>query len=151
MKMRQPRGTCVKQIDEPDVYYSVYWSRLSPVDRHEIHATVPSVAGVYELYYKDEKGKLVLFRLAMSWFSGVRVALREETDVEIVKDEIQKRILDERPCFYRYCEMRTEPDMLDVLYFLERTYMVGSEEYHHSGRYDKIYVTELSDDKIVMV
>jgi hypothetical protein len=138
-------------VEEPDVYYSVYWSRLRGVDRHEIHAAVPSVAGVYELYYEDEKGKLVLFRVAKSWFSGVRVALREETDLEIVRDELQRRILDERRCLYRYCEMRTEPDMLDVLYFLERTYIVDSTEYHHSGRYDKIYVNELSDDKVVMV
>jgi len=138
-------------VDELDVYYSIYWSRLRPVDKHDIHATVPAVAGVYELYYQDEKGKLVLFRLAKTWYSGVRHALREDTDVELVKDEARRAILDERSCLYRYCEMRTDPDMSDVVYYLERTYLPGSLEYHHSGRYDRIYIKELSDDKIVTV
>ena len=151
MKTRQLPATCTKKVEEPDVHYSIYWSRLRPVDKHEIHATVPSVAGVYELYFKDEKGKLVLFRLAKTWFSGVRHALREDTDIELITDELQKRILDERTCLYRFCEMRTDPDMSDVVYFLERTYMTDSTEFHHSGRYDKIYVTELSDDKVVVV
>lgn len=151
MRTRQSPATCTKMVDDRDVYYTIYWSRLRPVDKHEIHAVVPSVAGVYELYFKDDKGKLVLFRLAKTWYSGVRHALRESTDVEIVTEEDQLAILENRSCFYRYCEMRTDPDMSDVVYFLERTYLPGSREYHHSGRYDKIYLKELSDDKVITV
>ena len=151
MRSRQAAASCVKSVDGPHVHDSIYWSRLHLVDKYHIRTTVPSVAGLYELYFKDDRGRLVLFRVAKTWFSGVRNALREATDIDLIEDKTLSAILDERSCLYRYCEMGSEPDMDDVVYFLEQTYLPGSREWRHSGRYDRIYLDEHSDDKVVMV
>ena len=153
MKGSDPKvGTAVKMIDdEGDAYFTVYWSRLKRVDKYEINASVPSVAGIFELYYMDEKKKLNLFQVAKTWYGGLRYALRETTDVALVRDDQMRKLLDEHECYYRYVELSSNPDMMDLLFFLERTYLPGRNKYHHSGRYEKIYVKELSDDKIVTI
>ena len=62
------------------------WSRLRKSDKYEIVKSVPSEAGIYELYYMDEKGKLCLFHVGKSWYGGLRNEIRLRTDVELETD-----------------------------------------------------------------
>ena len=82
-----------KLVEEPDVYYTVYWSRLQKADRYQIITKVPSVSGIFELYYQDEHKQLNLFHIAKAWYGGLRTGLRKATDPELEDDEIKKEIL----------------------------------------------------------
>ena len=78
-----------------DAYYTVSWSRLRKSDKYEIVKSVPSEAGIYELYYMDEKGKLCLFHVGKSWYGGLRNEIRLRTDAELEKDPAHRVILED--------------------------------------------------------
>ncbi len=135
---------------EEDVYYTVSWSRLRKSDKYDIVRSVPSEAGIYELYYMDEKGKLCLFHVGKSWYGGLRNEIRLRTDSELEKDEARRTILEDRDCWYRWCLVSGSDDMADIIYFFASTYGLAGAV-HHSGRYRTIYVNEISADKIVTI
>jgi hypothetical protein len=128
-----------------DGYFTVHWSPLYKADKYKIHMCVPSVGGVTELYYKDEMGRLMLFRCARSWFGGLRAVIRESTDFELEKDEKLRSILREHKdrIFYRYSCCDIKDDLDDVLFFLYETYAPGKHALPHSGRYQRIFVNEV--------
>jgi hypothetical protein len=140
-----------KLVKKKNAYFTVSWSRLKKSDKYDIIKSVPSEAGIYELYYMDEKEKLCLFYLGKSWYGGLRNELREKTDVELEKDPARRAILDERTCWYRWSLISSSDDMADLLFFFAQTYLPGNETVHHSGRYDHIYVKEIDADKIVTI
>ena len=67
-----------KLVKKKNAYFTVSWSRLKKSDKYDIIKSVPSEAGIYELYYMDEKEKLCLFYLGKSWYGGLRNELREK-------------------------------------------------------------------------
>ncbi len=133
-----------------DVYYTVSWSRLKKADKYEIVKSVPSEAGIYELYYMDDKGKLCLFHVGKSWFGGLRNEIRLRTDSELEKDEAHRTILEERDCWYRWSLVSASDDMADIIFFFASTYQLAAKV-RHSGRYRNIFVNEVSADKIVTI
>ncbi|HTP57564.1 MAG TPA: hypothetical protein VMM82_01520 [Spirochaetia bacterium] len=134
----------------PDAYYTVSWSRLRKSDKYDIVKSVPSEAGIYELYYMDDKGKLCLFHVGKSWYGGLRNEIRFRTDVELEKDQAHRTILEERECWYRWSLVSASDDMADILFFFADTYgMAGNVR--HSGRYRNIFMNEVSADKIVSI
>jgi hypothetical protein len=140
-----------KLVEDPNVYYTVFWSRLKKADRYEIITKVPSVAGIYELYYEDKYKKLNLFHISKAWYGGLRNWLRKVTDPELEEDEKKKKILEDNDIFYRYTVIPSYADMSDVLYFFASTYLPHAHKVVSSGRYESIFVNEVSEDKIVTV
>jgi len=140
-----------KLVEEPDVYYTVYWSRLQKADRYRIISTVPSVAGIFELYYQDEHKQLNLLRIAKAWYGGLRNWLRKVSDPELEEDRVKKRLLETYDCYYRYTIIPSYGDMCDILFFFADTYRPHDHKVAPSGRYENIYVNEVSQDKIVTV
>ena len=140
-----------KLVEEPDVYYTVYWSRLQKADRYQIITKVPSVSGIFELYYQDEHKQLNLFHIAKAWYGGLRARLRKETDPELEEDKTKKEILEKNDCYYRYTVIPSYADMSDILFFFAATYRPHMHKVVASGRYENIYVNEVSEDKIVTV
>ena len=140
-----------KLVEAPDVYYTVFWSRLQKADRYEIITKVPSVSGIYELYYQDEHKQLNLFHIAKAWYGGLRARLRKTTDPELEEDKTKKEILEKNDCYYRYTVIPSYSDMSDILYFFAATYRPHTHKVSSSGRYENIYVNEVSEDKIVTV
>jgi hypothetical protein len=112
---------------------------------------VPSEAGIFEMYYKDDKGKLCLFHVGKSWYGGLRNELRMRSDAEMEKDAARKAILEDRDCWYRWSLLSSSDDMADILFFFAQTYLPGSTTVHSSGRYEHIYVNETDADKIVTI
>ena len=140
-----------KLVEAPDVYYTVYWSSLQKADRYGIVTKVPSVSGIFELYYQDEHKQLNLFHIAKAWYGGLRTGLRKATDPELEDDDIKKDILENRDIFYRYTVIPSYADMSDVLYFFADTYRPHTHKVVPSSRYENIYLNEESEDKIVTV
>lgn len=147
----QQRGVTTKMVEEPDVYYTVSWSRITKVDKYQISGSVPAFSGIYEIYWMDAKGKLNYLSVAKTWYSGLRYALRTKTDPELEQDPGRRRILDEHDCYYRYTAVSSTLDMDDLLFFFEQIHFPGRTLQPHSGRYERIHVRELSDDKIVTI
>ncbi|HVP18362.1 MAG TPA: hypothetical protein VMU36_05145 [Spirochaetia bacterium] len=133
-----------------DAYYTVSWSRLRKSDKYEIVKSVPSEAGIYELYYMDDKGKLCLFHVGKSWYGGLRNEIRLRTDSELEKDEARRAILEDHDCWYRWSLVSASDDMADIIFFFAGTYHVAGKV-HHSGRYRNIFINEVSADKIVTI
>jgi len=77
--------------------------------------------------------------------------LRKVTDPELEEDEKKKKILEEYDCYYRYTVIPSYADMSDVLYFFASTYLPHAHKVVSSGRYESIFVNEVSEDKIVTV
>jgi hypothetical protein len=140
-----------KLVEATDAYYTVFWSRLQKADRYQIITKVPSVSGIFELYYQDEHKQLHLIHIAKAWYGGLRTWLRKITDPELEEDKDKKEILEKYDCYYRYTIIPSYADMSDILYFFAATYRPHSHKVSPSGRYENIYVKEVSEDKIVMV
>ena len=147
----QPRGVTTKMVDDRDAYYTVVWSRLTKADKYRINATVPAFAGIYEIYWMDDRKKLNYLSVAKTWYGGLRYALRTRTDPELEQDPARRRILDEHDCYYRYSAVSSTLDMDDLLFFFEQIHYPGRWAQRHSGRYDRIHVRELSDDKLITI
>jgi hypothetical protein len=140
-----------KKVRERSVYFTVSWSRLRKCDKYAIVKSVPSEAGIFEMYYADDKGKLCLFHVGKSWYGGLRNELRVRVDTELEKDPTRRAILEDHDCWYRWTLVSSSDDMSDILYFFAQTYLPGSTTVHPSGRYEHIYVNENDADKIVTI
>ena len=127
------------------------WSRLRKGDKYEIVKSVPSDAGIYELYYMDFKKKLCLFHVGKSWYGGLRNEIRVRTDAELETDAERRALLNRYDSWYRWSLLSSSDDMADVLFFFAQTHVPGIATVHHSGRYEQIFVTENDADKIVTI
>ena len=90
-----------KSVKNKNVFYVLNWSRLIEADRHEIMRSVPSVSGIFELYYKDIKNQMCLFFVSMSWYGGLRNSIREKTDLEIETDKKRREIIEKYDIYFR--------------------------------------------------
>lgn len=140
-----------KLVRGRDAFFTVSWSRLRKGDKYEIVKSVPSDAGIYELYYMDGKKKLCLFHVGKSWYGGLRNEIRVRTDVELETDAGRRALLSKYDCWYRWSLLSSSDDMSDVLFFFAQTHLPGITTVHHSGRYTRIFVTENDADKIVTI
>lgn len=140
-----------KEVVREDALYAIHWSKLAKVDRYEITTKVPSVAGIFELYYMDEKKKLNLMLFGVVWYGGLRSRLRRITDPEITGDAKRVAILEKYECYFRYSMSESLEDMRDIIYFFASRLKPGVESAEHSGRYENIYCNETSADKIVTI
>jgi hypothetical protein len=138
-----------KQVGGDTAYFTIQWSILRKTDRHEIISVVPSVSGIFELYYRDPGGALRLFHVARAWYGGLRHSIREQTDPELVRNGKHRALLGEYETWYRFAPVRSFTDMSDLLFFFSETYFPGERREEPSGRYDDVFVKELSPDKLV--
>jgi len=134
-----------------DVYYYVNWSPLAVADRWEINAKVPSVAGIFEIYWMDETKRLRMFNVGQTHYGGLRSELRRLTDPELNGDLKTKLILEEKEIWYRYAPCNSSANMSDVVWFFMSTYFPENPPTDHSGRYRKIFLTESAPDKLIWV
>jgi hypothetical protein len=145
----EPRIT--KAVDGANAYFTVYWSRLRKAEKFDIISKVPSVSGIFELYYQDKQKKLNLLYVAKAFYGGLMNELRRRTDPELEDNVRRRQILSDCDCYYRYAPSDSYKDMTDVLYFFSSTYFPDKALHDHSGRFSEIYVKEVSEDKLVDV
>ena len=140
-----------KLVRHNDAYFTVSWSRLRKSEKYDIVRSVPSDAGIYELYYMDTKKKLCLFHVGKSWYGGLRNEIRLRTDAELENDAGRKALLEKYDCWHRWSLLSSSEDMADILFFFAQTHLPGTLSVHHSGRYARIFVNEVDADKIVTI
>lgn len=140
-----------RQVRDDAVYFTVRWSRLKKADKYDIISSVPSMGGVYELYYRDNRKRLVLIERSRAWYGGLRSRIRRSVDPELQPDSRIRTILEEYELYYRYSLLESRDDMIDIIYFFERTHRSQNQSPHHSGRFEKIFLKEISTDKVINV
>ena len=135
-----------------DAYYFVNWSPLAAADKYSIIKKVPSVAGIYEIYWMDENKCLRLFFIDKTVYGGLRSEIRRITDPELCRsNEKTRKILEEKEIWYRYAPTDSSNVMDDVLWFFIQTYFPGNTTVNHSGRYENIFLKESAPDKLTWV
>jgi hypothetical protein len=135
-----------------EVHYFVSWSPLRVADKWEIHAKVPSVAGIFEIYWMDENKRLRMFFVGQTNYGGLRSEIRRLTDPELCTDNDKvKKILEEKEIWYRYAPTDSAKVMADIVWYFMKTYFPEDPPAEHSGRYEKIYMTESAPDKLIWV
>jgi hypothetical protein len=134
-----------------NVYYLVNWSPLAVADRWAINAGVPSVGGVYEIYWMDGRKRLRIFSVGATYYGGLRTELRRLTDPELCPAGRARRILEDNEIWFRYAPTDSPAVMADVVWFFRRTYFPEDPGVPHSGRYGKIFLKESEPDKLIWV
>jgi hypothetical protein len=138
-----------KEVDAGNAYYTLGWSPILKAERHQIIGSVPAVAGLFELYYKDKGGGLNLFHLGNAWYGGLRSWIRGATDPAVETDAHRREILTNHDIYYRYSMSNSHPDIQDVLFFLGDTYNRANNPHRPSGRYRSIFVNEVTPEKLI--
>lgn len=147
-KLRNKKPHLEKSVEKGDVYFTVFWSPLRKSEKYEIIGSVPAQAGILELYYMDEHHRLFPMYIQRVWYGGLRSRLRKITDPELVTDSAHRELLEQYDSYYRYTLTESLNDMLDLLHFFSLSYLPSCVPPDHSGRYGRIYVEEITPDKI---
>jgi hypothetical protein len=147
--MAPVKAEVTKRERRDSVYYTITWSALKKTDKHEIRKNVPSITGIYEIYYMDRKHGLNLMAVSKAWYGGLRNEIRQALDPELERDDQKKRILETRPCYYRYSAVSSYSDLNDLFFFFCETHYPHMNLTTSSARYKHIYVKEISQDKII--
>ena len=134
-----------------DVHYFIKWSPLALAERWTISTKVPSVAGVYEVYWMDDHNHLRMLSVGRTHYGGLRSELRRLTDPELCEDPELKKKLEDEEIWFRYAPCNSASMMADVLWFFMKTYFPEKPGVDHSGRYQKIYMNESAPDKLIWV
>jgi len=141
-----------KMTRNHNVYFTLHWSALEKADKYRINSGVPSMSGVYELYYRDPYGKMILHEVDCAWYGGLRSHLRKITDPELEEDLEKRKFIENKKFFFRYCLSENFKDMQDVVFFLSSTAGLPPEKRSpDSGRYKKVYLRENSPNKITTI
>jgi hypothetical protein len=140
-----------KQEKGGDVYFTIQWSDIRKADIYSIIKSVPSMAGVYELYYREPVGALKQLFFSMAWYGGIREKLRRDIDPSLLGDSpIQRAIVERYPCFYRFSLIENIHDMKDLCFFFSRKAPPDMKELpQDSGRYGTVFVKEIDTGKLV--
>jgi hypothetical protein len=133
------------------IYYEIQWSPLTLAERWTINAKVPSVAGVYEIYWMDERKHLRMLAVGNTHYGGLRSELRRLTDPELALDAKMRETLENREIWFRYAPSNSADVMADVVWFFRKTYFPENPGVEHSGRFSKIFMKESAPDKLIWV
>jgi hypothetical protein len=134
-----------------NVYYLVSWSPLTRADRWTINAKVPSLGGIYEIYWMDEYRHLRMLSVGDTHYGGLRTELRRLIDPELFTAGRTRQILENNEIWFRYAPVDSPRIMSDVIWFFRQTYFPGNPGVSHSGRYEKIFLKESEPNKLIWV
>lgn len=142
----EPRIERMEKDDQ--AYFTLYWSKLTKADKYTITTSVPSVSGLYELYYEDYEKQLNLLTINTAWLGGLRSQIRQDIEPDFNKPKNLRIVLENLPIYYRFSMSDVSEDIQDVVWFLNQTYFGEKSKVHDSGRYKNIFVKEAAPDKI---
>jgi hypothetical protein len=134
-----------------EVHYIIHWSPLELAERWAINAKVPAVAGGYEIYWMDDHEHLRMFAVGQTHYGGLRSELRRLTDPELISDAKAKKILEEEEIWFRYFPSNSADIMADAVWYFRKTYFPENPGVEHSGRFQKIFMTESAPNKLIWV
>lgn len=139
--MHEPYAV-TKMVKRGEVFFRVPWTPLREADRHEVAMRVPSLAGLFQLYWEDGKKKLHLFSLEPAWYGGLRAKIAEKLDSDFETDPGRKAVLADRKLFYRYVLVDTWDDVKDLMCLYLQIHQPQLGILPSSGRYTRIHIQE---------
>ena len=139
------------QEKKDEVYYSIKWSPLALAERWTITSRVPAMAGVYEIYWMDDRNHLRMLAVGETHYGGLRSEIRRLTDPELTLDPKTRETLENEEIWFRYALSNSAFVMSDVVWFFRKTYFPENPGVEHSGRFEKIFLKESAPDKIIWV
>ncbi|AFG36270.1 hypothetical protein [Spirochaeta africana] len=107
-----------KQVHRERAFYHIQWSVLEPVSRHTINSRVPSLPGIWELYYLENSRIPRMLKMGRAWYGGLRNVLRLESDGSELQNRDMQELLESGDSYYRYtvCEIAADlEEVYDVL------------------------------------
>lgn len=131
-----------KMVIGPDAHYHLPWTPLKKADRHEVSLKVPALAGIFEIFYQDEKKHQILLTLEAAWYGSVQSKIREKIDSELEGSPGKKTILEDRPLYYRFVLCDSWPDIQDIMGYLIKKYRGEVPGLRDSGRYRRVYLKQ---------
>ena len=134
-----------------EVYYSINWSPLELAERWTINSKVPAVAGVYEIYWMDDRDHLRMLAVGDTHYGGLRSELRRLTDPELCLNPKDRETLENEEIWFRYTTCHSADIMSDVVWFFRKTYFPENPGVEHSGRFKKIFMKESAPNKLIWV
>ncbi|MDR2143365.1 MAG: hypothetical protein LBP29_03240 [Treponema sp.] len=134
-----------------DIHYFIKWSPLALAERWTINAKVPSVAGIYEIYWMDDHEHLRMLTVGRTHYGGLRTEIRRLTDPELTDDASAKKILEDEEIWFRFAPCNSALMMADILWFFRKTYFPEKPGVQHSGRFERIFMNESAPDKLIWV
>ena len=134
-----------------EVYYSIQWSPLALADRWEINRKVPSVGGIYEIYWMDETKHLRMMAVGETNYGGLRSELRRLTDPELTLNPKTREILENKEIWYRYAPSNSTTVMSDIIWYFRKSYLPDSPDLDYKGKYKKIFIKESEPNKLIWV
>lgn len=147
-----PEPVIERMTRNQNVYFTVHWSPFQEADKYRINATVPAMSGVYELYYRDPYGKLVLHEVDYVWYGGLRSRLRKITDPELEEDLTKRKFIESNKFVFRFSLTENFKDMEDVVFFLGSSANLPEKKRRaDSGRFRNVYLRESSPNKLTSI
>ncbi|MDR2553156.1 MAG: hypothetical protein LBD31_08335 [Treponema sp.] len=134
-----------------EAHYSIKWSPLAKADRWTINSKVPSVAGIYEVYWMDPHEHLRMLFVGQTHYGGLRSELRRLTDPELNENPETRKTLEEKEIWFRFAPCNSSASMTDVIWFFRKTYFPEKPGVDHSGRFEKIFMNESTPNKLIWV
>ncbi|OHD11503.1 MAG: hypothetical protein A2Z96_05915 [Spirochaetes bacterium GWB1_48_6] len=132
-----------KMVKGKDVYYHLPWTPIKKADRYEVAKSVPALSGIFEIFYQNEKKNYILLTLEPAWYGGVQGKIRENIDYELQEDPVKRKILEDKPLFFRFVLTDCWPDIQDIMFYLIRKYRGGDVPgLESSGRYRQVYLKQ---------
>ncbi|MFP4302713.1 MAG: hypothetical protein ACLFQZ_11855 [Spirochaetaceae bacterium] len=131
-----------KRVRGDRAFFRIEWSPLLPVSRWEINASVPSVAGIWELYYLENARIPRILKCGKAWYGGLRNEIRAESDPTLPQNVDLREILDSGDCYYRYTVCEQSKDLTDVFSVLVTHRNVKQPGTQPSGRYREVRIKE---------
>lgn len=103
-----------KHIHRQRAFYTIEWSPLKPVDRHAINSAVPSLPGIWELYWLENSRIPRLLKMGRAWYGGLRNELRIEADATELRNREIAEQLAGGDSYYRFTVCESAPDLEEV-------------------------------------
>ena len=139
--MANTNAAITKRVRGQDAYYTVVWSHIQRASKSAVIRSVPSVAGIFELYVLDQGNTPNLIRTRRAWYGGLRHSLREYGDPTVCKDRRVLSLLKSKRLYFRYTVCHNPDDLNDVLSYLSTVQPRAVGDIEPSGRYRDIYVS----------
>jgi hypothetical protein len=137
-----------KLTKDNSAYYAIRWSRLFPMEKWTIRGKIPSEPGIFEVYRYDGGPTAELIGRSRAYYGGLRNTLRGLID-PVSPYPLNGRLLPEgTQHLARYSILTSSEDMDDILFFFAGRDEMEDPDQEHSGRYDFIYVKEITPEPV---
>lgn len=133
------------------MYYSIHWSPLALAERWHISRSVPSVGGIFEIYWMDEQKHLRMLIIGDTHYGGLRSEIRRLTDAELATNSMIRETLENEEIWFRYATTNSATAMADLIWFFRKTYFPKDPGVEHSGKYKRIFIKESEPNKLIWV